>query len=86
VPITPIAAGVLAFLVVLLWPSDTIASGAEERRKLDDDERRRPAMEAGHEGSGSRSWLPRCVELGDAAAHLGQRGLRDAERSREVAH
>jgi hypothetical protein len=41
VPITPLAAGVLAFLVVLLWPNDSIESGSEERRKLDDDERRR---------------------------------------------
>ena len=40
VPITPFAAGVLAFLVVLLWESDSIESGAEERRKLDESLRR----------------------------------------------
>lgn len=41
VPVAPIAAGVLVFLIVLLWPNDSIESGAEERRKLDEYERRR---------------------------------------------
>jgi hypothetical protein len=41
VPVPPIALGVFAFLIVLLWPSDSIESGADERRKLDEDDRRR---------------------------------------------
>ena len=41
VPITPFAAGVLAFLVVLLWESDSIEGSAEEHRKLDEYQRRR---------------------------------------------
>jgi hypothetical protein len=36
VPITPFAAGVLAFLVVLLWESDSIEGSAEEHRKLEE--------------------------------------------------
>jgi len=44
-PVPPIATGILAFLVVLLWPSDSIESGTEERRKLEENQRqqRRPA-------------------------------------------
>jgi hypothetical protein len=41
VPVAPVAAGVLAFLIVLLWPNDSIESGTEERRKLDEYDRRR---------------------------------------------
>lgn len=42
VPVPPIAVGVLAFLLVLLWESDSIESGADERRKLEGERRRGP--------------------------------------------
>jgi hypothetical protein len=38
--ITPLAAGVIAFLVVLLWESDSIEGSAEEHRKLEEYQRR----------------------------------------------
>lgn len=41
VPVAPISAGVLTFLIVLLWPNDSIESSAEEHRKLDEYDRSR---------------------------------------------
>jgi hypothetical protein len=45
--ITPFAAGVLAFLVVLLWESDSIEGSAEEQRKLDEYRRRQQPQRSG---------------------------------------
>lgn len=42
VPIPPVAAGVLAFFLILLWPRDSIMSGDEERRLLEQSRRRQP--------------------------------------------
>jgi hypothetical protein len=37
-------------------------------------------------GSGARSELPRGVALGYATTHLGERGLREAQGARQIAH
>jgi hypothetical protein len=51
VPVPPVATGVLAFLIVLLWPNDSIVSGDEEHRMLEE-HRRQPQRGANPQPGG----------------------------------